>query len=255
MAQPTYGAHVIVLRKTKLAESDLVLTMLAEDGSQLRAVAKGARKPTSSFSARLELYSEAEVLMARGKSLDIVKEARLVESNEAVRRDMEHAAGAAPMAELLDRVTLDGLENPRLFALTQAALASLGRVDAQRVPKICAAHLLKTLAYVGLRPSLRLCVGCGRELPIEGQGEVCFSFRDGGVVCPFCRSSCEVVFLPNETLVLADRLLHQTFAALEEEPADTSCSLGVLQFCGQWIREHVGARMKSLDFIFESGLF
>lgn len=255
MAQPTYEAHVIVLRKTKLAESDLVLTMLLDDGSQLRAVAKGARKPTSSFSARLELYSEADVFLARGKSLDVVKEARLVKSNEAARRDMEHAAGAAPMAELLDRVTLDGLENPRLFALTQTALDSLGRVEATHVPKICAAQLLKTLAFVGLRPSLRVCVCCGREVPLEGADGVWLSFRDGGVVCPSCKSGCEAVLLPNETLLLADRLLRQTFAALEQTPPDTSCALGVLQFCGQWIREHVEARMKSLDFIFESGLF
>ena len=149
MAQPTYDARGIVLRKTKLGESDLILTLLAEDGSQMRAVAKGARKPASSFAARLELYSVVDLLVARGRSLDIVKEARLVESNERLRRDIEHAAGAAPMAELLDRVTQMGLENPRLFALTRTALSSLGRVDPAQVPAVCAAHLLKTLAFAG----------------------------------------------------------------------------------------------------------
>ena len=103
MAQATYTARAIVLRKTKLGESDLIVTLLAEDGAQLRAVAKGARKPQSTFAARLELYSVADVLCAKGRSLDIVKEARLVESNERLRRDLEHAACAAPMAELLDR--------------------------------------------------------------------------------------------------------------------------------------------------------
>ena len=127
MSQPTYDARAIVLRKTKLGESDLILTLLAEDGSQMRAVAKGARKPASSFAARLELYSVVDLLVARGRSLDIVKEARLVESNERLRRDIEHAAGAAPMAELLDRVTQMGLENPRLFA----------RSEERRVGKEC----------------------------------------------------------------------------------------------------------------------
>ncbi|MFQ9180415.1 MAG: DNA repair protein RecO [Eggerthella lenta] len=82
VSQPTYDARAIVLRKTKLGESDLILALLAEDGSQIRAVAKGARKPASSFAARLELYSVVDLLVARGRSLDIVKEARLVESNE-----------------------------------------------------------------------------------------------------------------------------------------------------------------------------
>ena len=74
MAQSTYNARVLVLRKTKLGESDLILSLLAQDGSQIRAVAKGARKPTSQFSSRLELYSQADVLLAQGRSLDIVKE-------------------------------------------------------------------------------------------------------------------------------------------------------------------------------------
>ena len=52
--QPTYDARAIVLRKTKLGESDLIVTLLAQDGSQARAVAKGARKPARPFAARLE---------------------------------------------------------------------------------------------------------------------------------------------------------------------------------------------------------
>ena len=36
MSQPTYDARAIVLRKTKLGESDLILTLLAEDGLYAR---------------------------------------------------------------------------------------------------------------------------------------------------------------------------------------------------------------------------
>ena len=89
MSQPTYGARGIVLRKTKLGEGDLVVTLLSEDGSQLRAVAKGARKPTSPFASRLELYSVADALLARGRSLDIVKEARLVEAKRSSAQFLE----------------------------------------------------------------------------------------------------------------------------------------------------------------------
>ena len=103
MARPTYTARVIVVRKTKLGESDLILTLLAEDGSQLRAVAKGARKPKSSFASRLELFSVADVLCAKGRSLDVVSEARLVEGNAALRGDIERISAAAPIAELVER--------------------------------------------------------------------------------------------------------------------------------------------------------
>ncbi|MEI3230765.1 MAG: DNA repair protein RecO [Gordonibacter pamelaeae] len=175
MASATYTARAIVLRKTKLGESDLIVTLLAQDGSQVRAVAKGARKPSSPFAARLELYSSVDLLCSEGRSLDIVKEARIASSNERLRRDLEHAACAAPMAELLDRVTQEGLANPRLFALTEAALDALDGALAPQAPAVCAAHLLKALAFSGLRPSLSSCAVCGADVP---------GGADAGTWCP-----------------------------------------------------------------------
>ena len=57
MAADTYSLQALVLRKTKLGETDLIVTLLAQDGRQVRAVAKGARKPNSSFASRLEIFS------------------------------------------------------------------------------------------------------------------------------------------------------------------------------------------------------
>ena len=76
MAADTYSLQALVLRKTKLGETDLIVTLLAQDGRQVRAVAKGARKPNSSFASRLEIFSEVDLLLVCGKSLDIVKEAK-----------------------------------------------------------------------------------------------------------------------------------------------------------------------------------
>ncbi|WP_080797338.1 DNA repair protein RecO [Arabiibacter massiliensis] len=256
MSQSTYRARGIVLRKTKLGESDLVVTLLAEDGSQLRAVAKGARKPSSPFSARLELYSVADLLLARGRSLDIVKEARLVESNERLRLDMEHAACAAPMAELLDRVTQMGLESPRLFALTCAALQSLGRVEAAQAPAVCAAHLLKALAFAGLRPSLDVCAGCGRDVAAPAlPADARVSFREGGVLCAECAGRMEARVVPQATVDWCKALLGSTFDQIEGMRAGPSEAFGALRFCQEWVREHVGAQLKSLNFLFTCGLF
>lgn len=190
------------------------------------------------------------MLVARGRSLDIVKEARLVESNERLRRDIEHAAGAAPMAELLDRVTQMGLENPRLFALTRTALSSLGRVDPAQVPAVCAAHLLKTLAFAGLRPSLDVCVSCGRDVEaVPESGLMALSYQEGGAVCAACRSSVETVLVPASTVAWCRALLSSTFAEIEILEADPSAAFSVLRFCQQWVSEHVGANLKSLSFL------
>ena len=49
----TTRLKAIVLDRTKLAEQDLILTMLSDSGEERRAVAKGARKPGGRFAARV----------------------------------------------------------------------------------------------------------------------------------------------------------------------------------------------------------
>lgn len=256
MASATFNARVIVLRKTKLGESDLIVTLLAEDGSQLRAVAKGARKPSSTFAARLELYAVADVLCSKGRSLDIIKEARLVEGNANLRCTMEHAACAAPMAELLDRVTQMGLEIPKLFALTQAALHKLNDAPASLAPALCAAHLLKTLAFSGLRPSLTMCVCCGTPVSLNvPDALIPVSYCDGGVVCANCHATCDTLMVPASTLSWCTLLLGSTFQEIGEASIPLEASFAALRFCQQWIREHVSVNLKSLNFLFTAGLF
>lgn len=254
--EPTYRARVIVLRKTKLGEADLIVTLLAQDGSQLRAVAKGARKPSSPFSSRLELGAVADVLLAHGRSLDIVKEARLVAGNERIRESLERNACAAPMTELLDRLTQEGLENARLFPLTETALAALGRAEPAQAPAVCAAQLLKTFAFVGLRPSFDACVGCSAPVATGDAARTAWvSYADGGVVCPSCRVHTECVGVPAATVAWCRTLLMSTFAQVERLPPDPGAAFGALRFCQEWSRFHVGHQLKSLNFLFTCGLF
>ena len=46
-----------------------------------------------------------------------------------------------------------------------------------------------------------------------------------------------------------------TFAEIESLEADPSAAFSVLRFCQQWVSEHVGANLKSLNFLFTCGLF
>ena len=76
----TYRTKVLVLDKTKLKETDLILTMLDERGRQVRAVAKGARKPGGRLAARCEMFCTVDLMLAHGRSLDVVSQAELMEA-------------------------------------------------------------------------------------------------------------------------------------------------------------------------------
>ena len=258
MASPTYTVRALVLRKTRLSESDLIVTFLSETGAQLRAVAKGARKPTSQFASRLELFSEVDVLSAEGRNLDVVKEARLVRGHDGLRTSLEHATAAAPMVELLERITQQDLEEPRLFQASSVAFSSLEDAPASMAPALAAAHLLKTLAFAGLRPSLNACAVCGTPLDAAQSApnvSVRFSFSEGGAVCADCAHTCETLPVRASTIAWANAFLSSSFADIAQRSVPLDVSFAVLRLVQGLVREHVGARLKSLEFLFSCGLF
>lgn len=246
MAARTYTARVIVLRKTRLREADLVLTMLAEDGSQVRAVARGALRPAGSFSSRLELYSCADVLLVEGRSLDIVREARIVDAHARLRFDFERGVCAAPMAELLALSTQDGLAVGRLFAMTQTALGSLEQADAANAPLVMTAFLLKAASLLGFRPSLARCCGCGRVRPADAGWPL--SFDAGGVLCPDCAPGYERGSVSAHVVSWADALIRATFAEIGPMSVDGATLRELVLFAQAWTQAHIG-RLKSLAFV------
>ena len=278
--QGTYRTTALVLRKTKLKETDLIVTLLKEDGSIARAVAHRARKPKSPFAARLEPCAVIDALIARGRSLDVVQEARFVESMRAVRADFDASSAALPIVELASRTAEEGLENPRLFQCAVAALDAMERVleecgagEGGIVPGgpatpgaisscrlLCAACLLKELAFAGFRPSLAHCAVCGEPLAFDGT-TVSFDAREGGLLCDACDAALRTDVAPHaparatarragvRTCLLARDLLHRPFADAASVQADEALVRDVLRLVQDLAEEHVGSRLRSLSFL------
>ncbi len=253
MAQPSFSTKALVLRKTALGESDLILTLLGEDGSQVRAVAKGARKPQSANSSRLELFSEVTVHCAQGKNLATITDTKLLSAHEPLRWSPERTAVASVLAELLSKTTQPDLAHTQLFAASSRAFQALEEATEEKLVALCAAATIKTLSFVGFRPSLNRCVGCG-DVVVPQHG-VRFSAEEGGVVCPRCRAHLETIAVSPEAITWAQTLLGSTYDTLLTLPGKIPLSFEVLRLLQSLIRIHVGSSLRSLDFLFASGLF
>ncbi len=251
---------LIVLKKTKLGETDLIINGFCEDGHQLRAVAKGARKPGSKLGVHLELYSRTRVLVNNGsRSLGIITEAQTIQSNEKCRADVLHSAGAAAIVELLDKISAESDGDVRLFALVCEALRCVGDVDDSVVRLITATALLKIASQTGVRPSLKDCVYCGAPMSVGSRSKVAFSLAQGGVVCEQCLPEIvEQGYRSEEPQLIewAEVAITSRFKDLETcdlaRTKDTSCDdLGqaLLVWVREWIRFHLVNRLKSLDFL------
>lgn len=251
MAAPTQTITGLVLRRTKLGETDVIATILAEDGSQYKAVAKGARKPTSSFASRLEVFAVATILLAQGKNLDIVKEVRLVEGNDALRCDFIRSSAASPLVDLLAKATFQDQPTPRLFALATSTLTTLGTTKEDPFV-LTVAGMLKALAFLGFKPIFQECIECGTSIDLSRIDKQPFSYFDGGSVCPHCATRHETTLLDAAMLQWCNTLLYSTLDEVATFQIPEPTIHDALRFIDEWIRIHLGLNLRSLTFIFKN---
>ena len=117
----------ILLRRTKLTETSLIVTWLTEDHGKIKTVAKGARDPKSRFAGRLDLFFACEIQFVRSRKSELhtLREAELREPHAGLRTDYERVAMAAYFVELLELVTEPDHPVPEMFDLFRRALAHL----------------------------------------------------------------------------------------------------------------------------------
>ena len=175
----------VVLRTYKLGEADRIIVLLTEAHGKVRAVAKGVRRTSSKFGARLEPLSHVALLMWHGRGeLDIVNQAEVVDHFRAVREDLEKMGQGLSMLEAVDQLAQEGHPDPRLYSMLVGALRALA--DPELEPLLVpAAFFLKALVLEGASPVLDGCASCGRS---EGEVElVAFDLTEGGALCRSCR--------------------------------------------------------------------
>ena len=272
-----------------------MLTLLTDGSTQVRAVAKGARKPGAKLAGVVGLGNEVELLLRRGRSLDIVTEGTLVVSRAGVSAELEREAIMELMLEVACELTAEGEHPVRMLPLTTAALDALGACRTTLLPLLAGAYVLKAIAMQGYRPVLSTCVGCGEPVSLRAGERACLSFVDGGVLCESCADAAGLS-ARTEAGVLgwADALVGMRFSELlalgspvggndagggsaeglaraegqdlqgvqgagsisgDAGAAEARTGLAVLAFCRDWLGHFPGIRPRALDFVLSLDTF
>ncbi|MBP2435639.1 DNA repair protein RecO [Microbacterium amylolyticum] len=178
---PTYRDEAVVLRTHKLGEADRILTMLTRQHGKVRSVAKGVRRTSSKFGARLEPFMVVDAQMYIGRNLDIVQQVVSLGSYGAhISADYDAFLAANVMAETAERLVGEGDPQPQQFFLLVGALRSLAR--SEHAPRATRdSYLLRALGLSGWTVQVAACAGCG-ELGAHER----FSAQAGGALCERC---------------------------------------------------------------------
>nr|NLI50719.1 DNA repair protein RecO [Propionibacterium sp.] len=184
---PTYRDDGVVLRTHKLGEADRIVTLLSHRHGKVRAVARGVRRTSSKFGARLEPFTHVDLQFATGRTLDVITEAVTIRPySQPLAGDYPAFTAGQVMLETADRlVAEEGQPSATQFGLLLGGLHALthGTTDGPRTPTmILDAYLIRAVAAAGFAPDLVTCADCGEPGP-HGS----FSPAAGGLVCLRCR--------------------------------------------------------------------
>lgn len=234
---PLYRDEAVVLRTHKLGEADRILTLLTKEHGQVRAVAKGVRKTSSKFGARLEPFMVADIQCYEGRTLDTVNQAETLGAYGAdISADFEAFQAANIMVETAERLTHEGQARSQ-YVLLVGALRSLAAGE-NPIELVRDAYLLRAIGLAGWAPGFGDCVRCGASGP-----HTALAVQLGGVVCDACAVAGTPRVRP-ETIVLLGALLSGDWdlARASETPARNQ-SAGFTAAYTQW---HLERSLKSI---------
>lgn len=244
--QRLYRLTAIVLKRRDLGEADRLLTVFTRDRGKLTLLAKGVRRQASRKAGHIEPFTCTDLLVAKGKSLDLITQAETVEAHRHLREDLWRSSWAYYVAELADAFTQEADPNAPLFDLLSETLGRLdgGAADPGLVTRYYEIH---ALALAGYQPQLFRCVQCDALL----QPEVNFlSLGRGDCLCPqHGAHHPETIALPLPVLKVLRFLQTRTWeevAALQLSPETAAQVENVL---ARYVVYHLEHTLRSSAFL------
>jgi DNA repair protein RecO (recombination protein O) len=243
---PTYRDEAVVLRTHKLGEADRIITMLSRRHGKIRAVAKGVRRTTSKFGARLEPFSHVDLQLAVGHTLDVITQVESLDAfGEPLVDDYPAYTAGQVMLETADRLVVEESE-PALqqYLLLLGALRALnhGTSDGRRpATLILDSYLMRAMAVAGYAPSFSDCARCGVAGPHRA-----FSPALGGAVCERCRPAGAARPAP-ETLALLGALLEGRWS--DTRQVSDRVAREVSGITGAFVAWHLDRNLRSLAHV------
>ncbi|SDI33911.1 DNA repair protein RecO [Natribacillus halophilus] len=176
MLEKTEG---IVIRTVSYGESHVILTVFTKERGKLPLMARGAKKTNSPFAAVSQLFSYGLFQFHYRKSMSTLSQGEVLEAFRHVHEDIEAAAYAAYVCELLDGVTTEREASPSLFMLLLTILRFIEKGEDAEV--LLRMFELKMTYVAGIKPELDRCASCGRT-----EGDFSFSVQEAGFLCEQC---------------------------------------------------------------------
>jgi DNA repair protein RecO (recombination protein O) len=249
---PLYRDEAVALRVQKLGEADRIVTLLTRRHGRVRAVAKGVRRTTSRFGARLEPGGHVDVQVftrlsegpqqpGHQRALDLVTQTESLGAYGArLANDYPRWTAVSAICETAERLTEEDEPALRLYLLVLGALRSLAEA-AHEPTLVLDAFFVRAAAIAGWEPAIAACATCSAPGP-----HAAFNVSSGGAVCADCRPAGSVLPQRESTALMAALLSGDWVTADASTPAARREASGLIAAHLQW---HLERGLRSLPLV------
>ncbi len=205
--------HAICIRATDYSETSQIVTLFTKESGKISAIAKGSKRPKSSFDGAIELFAYGRIVFAHS---DDTKLATLTEFEQepqfsAIAGNLFSLNCASFAAELVNSLTTEFDPHPQLFdnflqflqdvneiRFTFTMSIAEGLHASRDTLSLLILFQLSLLREIGLQPVLNYCVNCNTKYacPERSRGErratsdeLYFSSSANGLICKDCEAA------------------------------------------------------------------
>ncbi len=184
---PQYRTQAINLKSYNLGEADKIIVMYSKDHGIIKCVAKGVKKAKSSLGGRMQSFMANNLLLAKGRNLDIVCQAENIESFHKLKTDYDKLSYAFYCAELINVFGTENDSNSsRIYDILFETFKNISIFDnSEECMWTVLRFKLKLAEYLGYAVELDNCARCNRA---EKKFRTYHFFcpETGGVICSEC---------------------------------------------------------------------
>ena len=248
MARPrSYRSEGVVLKSTPIGEGAVIVILYSQELGKLRAIARGARKPSSKMVGHLEPLNRVELAVAKTRvgGIDTITQAQVVETFPDLKASLEGVSRGLYLAELVDGFGTEGGANPELYRLLLEALRFLNQQpEADTALRYFELNLLQCSGFM---PELYRCVECHKELVA---GEHMFSPDFGGTICSSCNPhGVRVMHLSLQALKVLRHFGKVSVSEIQKLPIQVSLALELKNLLAVTIRYWLDKEVRSRRFM------
>ncbi len=181
--------EAVVLKSFKSGDADRIVIFFTKRFGKLKGLMKSARKSKSRFRAAAEIGSIVNLsLYYKDREMEIgrVTDIDSIEPLATARQDYTRILVINYLMNIIDEAWQVNDAHPECFDLLSATLNRLEQAkDHESLPSLVHGFELRVLMYLGIHPSLTICVSCGRDQKTD----VRFDLRSLSSHCPHCNPS------------------------------------------------------------------